>query len=129
LDIVVSLLEKDEAVELGLDREGDAARSNDIQFVSFPIPDRGVPESTQGALFLLRSIEAALNDGKTVAVHCRQGIGRSGLIAVGVLVASGASVEKAIDAVSVARGESVPETRVQLYWLRHLPSELLVEAS
>lgn len=129
LDVVVSLLEKDEAAELGLDFEDDAAKSNCIQFVSFPIRDRGVPKSTQRSLSLLKSIEAALNDGKTVAVHCRQGVGRSGLIAAGILIASGAGVEKAIDAVSAARGESIPETREQLHWLQHLPSELLIEAS
>jgi protein-tyrosine phosphatase len=78
---------------------------------------------------LLRSIDAALNEGKTVGVHCRQGIGRSGLIAAGVLVASGAGLDKAIDAVSTARGEPVPETREQLHWLEQRASEILVAAS
>jgi protein-tyrosine phosphatase len=127
--MVISLLEKDEACELGLDDEGDVARSHSIGFASFPIPDRGVPRSTSEAVLLLRRIGAALDEGKNVAVYCRQGVGRSGLIAAGVLVASGASVERAVDAVSAARGEAVPETREQLHWLQHLPSELLVEVS
>jgi protein-tyrosine phosphatase len=129
LDTVISLLETDEAGELGLDHEGDVAAANSIGFVSFPIPDRGVPASTQEALSLMSTVNAALHAGKSVAVHCRQGVGRSGLIAAGVLVAAGASVEKAIDAVSSARGEPVPETPEQLQWLYHLPTGQLVEAS
>lgn len=129
LDMVISLLEDGEASELGLGYEANVAGSRGIDFSSFPIPDRGVPASTQDALLLQRRIGAALDEGKNVAVHCRQGIGRSGLIAAGILIASGTAVENAIDAVSVARGEAVPETREQLHWLKHLPSELLVEAS
>lgn len=77
VDVLVSLLEEEEAAELGLAHEGEAAESNGIRFVSFPIPDRGVPASTELAVALLKEIGGALNDGKNVAVHCRQGIGRS----------------------------------------------------
>jgi hypothetical protein len=34
-------------------------------------------------------------------------------------------VDKAIEVVSAARGEAVPETPVQLQWIKHLPSEKL----
>ena len=129
LDVVVSLLEKDEATDLGLDREGDVAESNRVQFISFPIPDRGVPASTANALTFLGTIERALEDGRTVALHCRQGVGRSGLIAAGLLVRSGMGVGKAIKVVSAARGQTVPETDLQLEWIEHLPSERLVPAS
>jgi len=71
-------------------------------------------------------IARALEEGKSVAVHCRQGIGRSGLIAAGVLMSSGIAAEKATEVVSAARGLPVPETPGQLQWLRHLPSELAV---
>jgi hypothetical protein len=60
LEIVVSLLEKDEAAQLELGDERDAAESKSIQFISFPIPDRGVPASTPAALSLLRNISSAL---------------------------------------------------------------------
>ncbi|MGA2149841.1 MAG: protein-tyrosine phosphatase family protein, partial [Bryobacteraceae bacterium] len=81
LDVVVSLLEEQEAAQLGLEREDQAAASNDVRFLSFPIADRGAPASTQGAVALLKDMIRALDAGKNVAVHCRQGIGRSGLIA------------------------------------------------
>src|SRR5690348_16390546 len=117
LDVVVSLLEEDETEQLELSDEGAVAKSNGVRFVSFPIPDRGVPASTREALQLFSTIATALEEGKNVAVHCRQGIGRSGLIAAGVLLRSGLAVEKAIEVVSAARGETVPETSTQLQWI------------
>lgn len=123
LNTVVSLLENEEAAQLQLDHERDAAESKGIDFISFPIPDRGVPASVPAAVSLLRKIVATLEQGKRVAVHCRQGVGRSGLIAAGVLISSGMGIEKAIDVVSTARGVTVPETPAQLEWLHHLPSE------
>jgi protein-tyrosine phosphatase len=129
LDVVVSLIEKDEAAQLELREEGDAAASKSVHFISFPIPDRGVPASTPDALSLLSNISAALEEGKNVAVHCRQGIGRSGLIAAALLVTSGMRVEEAIDVVSAARGQTIPETPAQIQWIQHLPSEHLVLTS
>ena len=129
LDVVVSLLEKDEAAQFELGHEGDVAESKGVRFISFPIPDRGVPASTREALSLFSTIAAALEEGKNVAVHCRQGIGRSGLIAAGVLLTSGMSVDKALEVVSAARGEAVPETPAQLQWIKHLPSEHLALTS
>ena len=126
LDVVVSLLEKDEAAQFDLDREREVAESKGVHFISFPIPDRGVPASTREALSLFSEIAAELEAGKNVAVHCRQGIGRSGLVAVGVLLVSGMGVDKALEVVGAARGEAVPETPAQVQWIERLPSEKLV---
>ena len=126
LDVVLSLLEKDEAAQLELAHEAAIAESKSIHFISFPIPDRGVPASTRDALALLSDIAATLDAGQNVAVHCRQGIGRSGLIAAGLLVLSGMGAEKSIAAVSAARGQAIPETPAQLQWIRRLPSKHLV---
>src|SRR5215467_10799213 len=68
LDLIVSLLEGEEAAELELGSEGAALEAKGIRFVSFPIPDRGVPVSLTDALALLREISKALNEGKNVAV-------------------------------------------------------------
>jgi protein-tyrosine phosphatase len=121
----VSLLEPEEAGQLDLSDEVLAAEANGIGFISFPIPDRGVPASTSAALSLMGEIAGALDRGKNVAVHCRQSIGRAGMIAAALLIASGASPEQAIQSVSAARGAAVPETPEQLSWLHRLPSGLL----
>jgi protein-tyrosine phosphatase len=120
IDVVISLLESDEADQLGLSEESKVAEAEGIHFLSFPIPDRGVPASVPAAISLMADVASSLDEGKNVAVHCRQGIGRSGLIAAGVLATSGVSPENAIEAVSSARGLAVPETPGQHLWVKEL---------
>ena len=122
IDVVVSLLEDQEAAELDLDDERQAAENQAISFISFPIPDRGVPASPEAAISVIGAIVAQLDAGKNVAVHCRQGIGRSGLVASGVLISSGIKAHEAVQIVSSARGISVPETTEQRRWIEELPS-------
>ena len=118
LNMVVSLLEEEEANQLQLEREKDAAKLSGIDFVSCPIPDRSVPPSTPNVLALLKRITTTLDNGKNVAIHCRQGVGRSGLVAASALVSSGMDAGKATELVSRARGVTVPEIAAQLAWLQ-----------
>ncbi len=126
IDTVVSLLESEETDQLNLLGEGDAAEATGIRFISFPIPDRGVPASTPAAVSLISDIAGILEQGQNVAVHCRQSIGRAGLIAAGVLISVGATPDQAIETVSVARGLPIPETSEQREWLRRLHSQQTV---
>ena len=73
-------------------------------------------------------IAAELDAGKNVALHCRQSVGRAGLIATALLVNSGTTAGQAMQIVSSARGVSVPETREQRAWLEELPSRIVVPA-
>jgi protein-tyrosine phosphatase len=127
VDVVVSLLEWDEAEQLDLSREGKLAAESGVQFISFPIPDRGVPGSTTEALEMLARVAAAVESGKNVAIHCRQGIGRSGLIAAALLVRSGLAADEAIETVSKARGIAIPETPAQSAWIRNVPVQQLTQ--
>jgi protein-tyrosine phosphatase len=122
IDVVVSLLENDEADQLDLLDEPKVAEANGIHFISFPIPDRSAPASVPASLLLMANVSSALDEGKNVAVHCRQGVGRSGLIAAGILATSGFDPKRAIDIVSAARGLAVPETPDQRRWVQQLPS-------
>lgn len=126
IDVVVSLLESDEAIQLGLTEERQAAERQALSFVSFPIPDRGVPASSEAAIEVIGRILTGLRAGNNVAVHCRQGIGRSGLIAAAVLVSSGLQPEQAMEIVSSARGIPIPETLVQRRWIQGVPSRVPV---
>jgi len=44
LDVIVSLLEPGEVNELELDEEQSLCEQTGVTFLSFPIPDRGLPE-------------------------------------------------------------------------------------
>lgn len=116
VDVVASLLTPDEAAELGLAAEAGECRSQGVEYLTLPTPDRGVPAPQAGAAVIAR-LAGLVAEGKTVAVHCRQGIGRSAVIAAGVLVALGADAESAIRAVADARGCPVPETPEQRRWV------------
>jgi protein-tyrosine phosphatase len=120
--VVVSLLEAEESSQLGLLEEASAAQANGVRFVSFPIPDRGVPASSADVPKLMAETLGALEQGENVAVHCRQSIGRAGMIAAGVLIASGTKPDEAIGTVSRARGLTIPETEEQRDWVRRLSS-------
>lgn len=127
LDVMVSLLTPDEVAEFELGKEGYWCQVNGITFFSFPIPDRGVPASRRESVDLVGKLKKYLLEGKKVAVHCRQGIGRSAIIAAGVLIASGEEAETAFRQISEVRGCPVPETIEQREWVRKFASTLLGE--
>lgn len=120
LDTVVSLLERSESVELGLDHEAQTGESQNIRVLSHPTPDRGIPISTQETARFLYDLLHELDSGKCVGLHCRQSVGRSGLIAIALLILAGFSLKDARDLVRSARGLEVPETAEQLDWLEEL---------
>jgi protein-tyrosine phosphatase len=117
IDIVVSTLTSDEIAELNLAKEAALCRANGMEYSAFPITDRGVPGSAQATAELLRPLEEKLTEGKNVAIHCRQGIGRSALLAACLLVLGGADPEAALQRVRAARGCPVPETDEQREWV------------
>lgn len=117
VNVVVSLLEQPEVIELALTQEPAECGTAGIEHMSFPIPDRGVPTNDGAADAFLESIGRKLNDGASVVIHCRQSVGRSGLVAIGLLILAGGRLTASKDAVSHARGYEVPETQAQLRWL------------
>ncbi len=123
LDVIVSLLETDEAADLGLELEGELSRAAGLEFISFPIVDRSIPTSSSAAVTLLEDLLGLIAAGKNVGVHCRQGIGRSALVAAGVLALDGISPSVAFQLVGEARGIPVPETEQQRNWVIALAKE------
>lgn len=117
VNILVCLLTIDEIHDLGLSEERRFCQHNDIEFISFPIADRTVPPSFVKTRQLSQTLLVQIEAGKKIAVHCRAGIGRSGLIAASILVCAGISPTQAYAMVSKARGLQVPDTAEQELWL------------
>lgn len=124
IDVVLSLLTREEKRDLQLGGEDQEVQSQGLEFVSFPIPDRDVPASEAQVSQLLEGLDQKLLSGKNVLVHCRQGIGRSGLVAACLLMKRGISPGAAVEMVSQARGVPVPETREQREWIDHFAAAL-----
>lgn len=123
IDRIVSLLSQEEVVLLGVTQEGALCESLGVRLVSFPIIDFGLPE-TSGFIALSRDIAHWLSEGSHAAVHCRAGIGRSGMICASSLMALGWTAEDAIARVSKARGISIPETVAQRDFIASLAEKL-----
>lgn len=124
IDVVVSMLTHTDNTYLGLVEEAELCRNNGLQFISFPIEDRGVPNSLGDALQLVSELSDLLTTGKSIGFHCYGCIGRSPLIAACVLMFSGVSAEKAFDLISYARGYPIPEAPVQADWGRNFARRL-----
>ena len=117
IHMVVSLLENNEARTLGLDAERELVRGLGMDFVSFPIPDMGLPTSVEEFASLTKMLLKQVDAGTNILVHCHAGIGRSGLMAAGILLHCGLDPQQAFAHVSKMRGVRVPETPEQEYWL------------
>lgn len=124
IDVIVSLLTPEEERDLDLNEEETEARKQGIEFTSFPIPDRQVPKSDPKFRVALEQLNEKLSAGRNVLIHCRQGVGRTGLVASCLLIKTGMSPGAAVDAASSARGVSVPETVEQRNWIERFAPAL-----
>lgn len=115
--IVVNLLERDEIDDLGLELEAALCEGSGIEYLSFPIPDRGVPNDVEAVMGFA---EEVVGKGKSIAIHCRAGIGRSSIVAAAILVSGGLDPNDALLAISKARGLPIPDTDAQRDWVLKL---------
>ena len=122
--VIVSLLTAEEMRDLDLVEEPGCCQRLDVEFISVPIPDFGVPSDSSSFMKAVEDVTKYLERGTSVAVHCRQSIGRSGLLICGALLRLGLSLEQAIATVSAARGVTVPESPEQKRWLEANAREL-----
>lgn len=88
-----------------------------MSFLSFPVPDRGVPASLREAALLVETLRSELHRGIGVGIHCLAGIGRSPLLAGCVLLKLGVPEDQVFPTLSRARGVPVPDTAAQVRWL------------
>lgn len=117
LGCIVSLLTADESHELGLEREAAVSTKQNVQFFAFPVTDRSVPASQHAVQTLVEKLVDNLSKGQNVGIHCRQGVGRSALLAASILVWSGVDPDRAFRQIAQARGCPVPDTSEQRHWV------------
>jgi protein-tyrosine phosphatase len=125
IGLIVSALTMEETAELDLSREQELCEKTGIAFIAFPIADRGLPPSMKAVLDLARRLEQCLAQGGKGAIHCRQGVGRSALLAACILAASGVDPASAWELIAAARGCSVPDTSEQREWVVRFARDML----
>jgi hypothetical protein len=109
---LVTLLERgefavDELALLGIHDLPARARLHGIELDWVAIPDGGVPASLEQLVALVGRIVAAARAGHIVVIHCRAGLGRTGLVAAACLCALGASVTEALATIRATRPGAV----------------------
>ncbi|MEH6585196.1 MAG: cyclin-dependent kinase inhibitor 3 family protein [Halioglobus sp.] len=111
--VIVNLIQDHEMTDLGVQ---DTAKHLpvDVAYIRLPIPDFGVPDAgwheqwqTEGPALLAR-----LRAGESIVLHCKGGLGRTGMIAARMLVELGCTPQASITAVRQARSGTI-ETREQ----------------
>lgn len=109
---LVSLLSDDDVAALGLENEPAVAEAQGLEFIGFPIADFGLPEAETFSWIVAR-LCGSLKESRSIAIHCRAGIGRTGTMASCILKELGYSGEEAIERVTAARNTQVPDTEEQ----------------
>lgn len=113
--LVVSLTETDEQAQLGVPLLAVPLAARGIAWRDFPIPDYGVPLDSADWCELSRQLQAYLANGRNILVHCRGGCGRSGMIALRLMVEMGEAADTAFVRLRAIRPCAI-ETKAQLVW-------------
>jgi protein-tyrosine phosphatase len=117
VETLVSLLEQNEALWLGLEYEGPLAEEAGMRFLSYPILDVHVPDDVSTFRDFVAQLADRLRSGDRIGVHCRGSIGRSTVTAACALIHLGWKPKKALAAIQAARGCPVPDTDEQRRWI------------
>ena len=86
-------------------------RSEGVQAIHYPVEDSLVPEELGSFDRLVRTVLCRLHTSRVLA-HCNAGLGRTGLVAAGLLVHGGSSASGAIARVRKVRPGAL-ENRIQ----------------
>lgn len=107
--LIISLLTFTESAQLGLTAEADICKLYSVGFISFPIMDRGVSGFDQFVEFI-ELLYHKTQEVASILIHCQHGVGRSGMIALGLMIRDGKDLEESIKQVSKIRGYDVPQS-------------------
>lgn len=112
--LVLTLVEDFEFARLGVPTFRTAVLERSLEWRHLPIPDAGVPDASfEGAWRSVgEEVRAALRRGGRVLLHCRAGLGRTGMLAARILTELGMEPKAAIRAVRAARPGTI-ETAAQ----------------
>ncbi len=120
--VLVSMVQPHELQELDIESLYDRAGEVGLKVIRFPVADGSVPQSVETAAVVVRQILRHVEDGRNVVLHCRGGLGRTGLVAACCLVALGQTAPAAMRIVRAARPRTI-ETSIQEAFVKRFERE------
>jgi protein-tyrosine phosphatase len=116
--VIVNLMEDHEMVELDV-QDTERHLPAGIDYMRLPIPDYGVPDLAWHAQWQVEGalLRDRLRVGESIVLHCKGGLGRTGMVAARILVELGCAPEESILAVREARDGTI-ETEGQEVYVR-----------
>ncbi|MBD1910918.1 MULTISPECIES: cyclin-dependent kinase inhibitor 3 family protein [unclassified Leptolyngbya] len=112
VNVLVTLLEAHEMPQLQIAGLLHEVERYGMRSRWFPIPDFSTPPSLPEFAGLVHDILTLAGQGETVVIHCKAGLGRSGLVAASCLVALGHNYKEAFLQVRRVRPGTI-ETPIQ----------------
>lgn len=115
--LVLSMTTEVEMLQYGARMFGADVQGRASRWVHLPVDDFGVPEAAVQDRWpdVSASARQALSGGGRVLVHCMGGCGRSGMIALRLMVECGEAPDQALARLRAVRPCAV-ETEAQLAW-------------
>jgi ADP-ribosylglycohydrolase/protein-tyrosine phosphatase len=126
---VVTLIEDHEFPLLDVRSLGRDVRRLRMDWMHLPIPDVDVPQASFEAAWPLASrlLHERIAAGERILIHCRGGLGRSGLVAGRLLVEQGCDPRVAVHRVRAARPGAIETSAQERYVLQSRPADALDE--
>jgi protein-tyrosine phosphatase len=117
--LVLTLATETEMVSHGVTDLGSDIQDTGTRWIHMPVDDFGIPGADQMEAWHLASKAAlaALQGGGRVLVHCLGGCGRSGMVALRLMVEAGEDPDRALNRLRAVRACAI-ETPEQMDWAR-----------
>ncbi len=112
--LVISMVEMAEFTANQVTSFGTDLLRAGIDWQHNPVPDFGVPVRLEWPR-ICRDVVARLQSGENVLIHCMGGCGRSGMIALRIMIAAGEPADTALLRLRQARLCAI-ETDAQMAW-------------
>jgi protein-tyrosine phosphatase len=111
----VTLVRDYELDDLGIPDLFERVVAFGLESMHLPITDGGVPTDPDAFRALVMAVLSHAHAGKNVVIHCRAGLGRTGLLAAACLVAVGIQPENAIGIVRTTRRHTIETLQQEAY--------------
>lgn len=123
--ILISLIEEHEYVELEVTELPRACAQHGIAWHGLPIVDGAIPDTAweENWIKIRLSLHQVLRNGGRIVIHCKGGLGRTGLLAARILIEFGMSPDEAIKQVRQARPGAIETIEQERYIIGHKQQE------